>query len=342
MTTIGVSFLELPQPLIYSIIHQWIPIKALIRLDSAACQLHQRIEYLHLLGDPNCVYAGVQDDFGCKSWDLYEWILSRRVQIAHLLISRTMSSMPQQFLASFFQHTGARIKTLITNDFFVSPCVGKLIAEHCVHLDHIDFRGTSMSGSDIRPIMQRNATTLRTLGISGRDRVGVDLFKGLLLSHLEDLHMRCGVEALHAITTACPHLRVLSCGPPIFSFMQATPFSRSLSVPTLQKIHFDRVENLTDTALTWLLQDCPNITEVDLHSCTSLTADALWQIAIHCAKLRALHVQNNDHFTTQGMGELVCQCAGTLRVLGVTDCGGVHIVQLRQLVLPYDNIELNV
>lgn len=335
----GILLLNLPNIILYNVFSNWVNLNALSRFDSALSRSGYRAEFLALLAAPISIFRGVLEDLESRSWDYCYWIINRRIKVSQLLVSRTMSSLHPEVLLQFFQQVGPHLRTLKSNEFFVSAYVSELMEEHCPFVEHVEFCGTAVKTKYAKAFILARTAMLRNLKISCSKYIGEDIFRNQMYVHLEVLNIRCGGELLHVISTACPRLRSLCCGPPVMQGTQSTPFEHVKPMPALEAIKFECVRNLTDTAFAQLLQVCPKITDITLDACTGLTSAALFTIANHCGRLQSLRLRNLPRVTIAGLQEVLSRRADTLRLCGVTNCTSMDSVQVTQLLQSYGVIE---
>ena len=82
------------------------------------------------------------------------------------------------------------------------------------------------------------------------------------------------------------------------------------------------LEDVTNNALTTLLQSCPQVQHLELFNCLSLTDESAAPIAQTLTNLKSLDVTFTE-FTDVLLEELALHCAGTLETLHISNCFGM-------------------
>ncbi|KAJ1415997.1 hypothetical protein B484DRAFT_454384 [Ochromonadaceae sp. CCMP2298] len=281
--------LSLPHGLISTLLTSWIPLKDVVRLDSAFCNQKLRKEYTDLL-QHECIYP-TPTERECNHPKFLWWMLERRVQLRAITL-RGMDRSLSAYVGSLGQALQCVDLTACgVTDSFVSELVSACPNLRSVCLARCD----ALTHSALELLGMRSLQSLDlSYSVAHTQAVGVSLQVSCQdLQYLNlDCHTCLSDSDIKHITRNCPSLRTLSLNH--CTTLTLPAFADIGNCPHLHVLSLNHC-NVTDEALACLAG--PDLRHLSLASCPLIT-DAAFCALLQATQLTYFDASHNTHISS--------------------------------------------
>lgn len=324
---------KLPDSVACDILSNWLPAKALSKLDNAYCNHDLRKAFLELLQDLHV--PGIHAAHLCrpKYMNRMQWINTRLVKCTSFNYQTTYTDIPLSeadvgAVNAFFRHQAAHLLSI-----------------------HISSSDCATTSAILLRAMQESNCCVSKLSVSSPSVHEISVYLVTNLSNsaavLSELDLRCSVAfANSACTLKLPHLvklrventtdaDLLNISVAVSNVLVVTlsnPFCSHIGLtaiaqhcPTLQSFTMfcgeKSIVSRLNEGLATIARQCRNLQVLHLDSCRTLTDFGLNAVVAHCTQLIELAVCGNRRLTDAPLIALAHSAASrTLQVLNVTSC----------------------
>lgn len=355
------SLFALPVTYLFHLLSEWVPPKALGRLDSATVGSTSRADLLQLLCAPGHVFhqQPCEDTHNIDHYiaQYMQWVGVRRVKVSSLLFPKNCKGITKAHVAAFFRATGRYLKKITTTknkDYEVNriyPC----IEAECTALEVFVSRHSPAAVALIG-VLSACQSTIQQLELSGcayRDDIGDT---SLYCPHLHTLTLHEGYsfppQLLTAVVNSYPNFITFSCEQmsgtsgrhPLGSLSDGLPFIAGM---TQQYEHLRELDvsdaSISDIGLTKLSQRCPNLTTFVANG-AEFTDVGMAAVTKHCRFLHTIVIHQSFWLKDASLIAIADNCGATLTPLDASLCHEITSVSICAIAeqcqrLKYLNLE---
>jgi hypothetical protein len=290
---------DLPEALVTSILHQWITVQVLNRLDSACCATCPREQLLQIFSNDNFI---AHAEIACSKLDSagLRWLTKRMMKVSLLTLHGFGDLEALQLYCTTVGGRHVRRVQLVNvqriND------VLEALSVHCGAVSDVDIRD-AICRVAVTPLLIACSAQIHTVLFDSITLVESN-FAGLHLPNLRRLYLNCTYtpEVLHAFLSA------------------STRF---------EQVRVVRVPG-DDEAVNLLCNSAASLRGLGIENCLGVSSAALQKLAGRCTSLRVIQLQQCGPFNELGVAALIASSVQLESVLLNGSVGNLSLMSIAQ------------
>ena len=326
---------NMPSGVLVEIFTTWLCLPDVSRLDKSFCCHASRAHFLEALNCSEMVFHYTRDKLSTKRKKIdienyLKWVVSRRIHVSQLKLPNYGNTI-KRIQGNLFELTGKSLRdVLLSGSNGNITALLDVIASNCPQL--VRFVVTNMLiGKSIRNVL---------LNCKHLEELRLDECKGLKPAFFTDLScpklqkiILSGVATdaiLKLLTGACPNLTKLDASESPRLTANGIEVL-ALASPKLQVIDLYGNKFVTVVAMRTMLQNCINLTTLDISNCPLLGEACMLDISSSLKNLRKLYAQYNNYVTDAVLEAISNNNYATIDTLFIAGCVAVTDVGIENI-----------
>lgn len=304
----------LPNVILLELLHKWLNLKCVARLDSATCKNTLRSTLLDAVRFDvyynNPPVAKQLDAF-------YSWTFARNIRLVIVVLDE---ALPYAKVAEVLSANSICIRRVNLLNRTDASAILSDISYYCKQLEIIKIAGCLVAGA-LRSVLLhcQKITSVYLSRANQPSDINENTFEGVSCLNTTTIVLPSTVNdaTMNAVVLGFPAIQRLQLNHNE-NITNKTVVAIANGYSGLTSVGFYKNHLITDEAMSLLYKSCPGLVAVDVGKCVSLSDRSFISLATHCTNLRRLGMRINPRVTDKSLVAIANSC----KALNLLSCEG--------------------